>query len=51
MSDELTNHQVSADIWTLYRDSIPSPWMKAVFLDHGIPMAKYGQCWEFPLTK
>ena len=33
MSDELTNYQVSADIWTLQRDSIPSPWIEAVFLD------------------
>ena len=33
------------------KDSIPSPWMEAVFPDHwlgGIPLPKYGQCWGFP---
>ena len=33
------------------RDSIPSPWMEAVFPDHwlgGIPLPKYGQRWGFP---
>ena len=33
MSDELTNYQVSADIWTLLRDIITSPWIEVVFLD------------------
>ena len=51
MSDELTNPHISAGIWMLYRHSIPSPWIEAVFPDHwpgGIPLPKYGQCWGSP---
>ena len=54
MSDELTNHQVSADILinikrqyslTLDEGNIPCP------LIGGIPLTKYGQRWEIPLPK
>ena len=45
MSDELTNHQVSADIWkqyslTLDGGNIPCP------MAGGNPLTKYGQRWE-----
>ena len=51
MSDELINPHISAGIWTLYRNSIPSPWREAVFLDQwpgDTPMPKYGQRWGTP---
>ena len=51
MSDELINPHISAGIWTLYRNSIPSPWRGAVFLDQwpgDTPMPKYGQRWGTP---